>query len=80
MMGSEVLGAAGIQRPPYYAMLDRADRLLAAPGGDARGDAVQDGVDSLARLYLEGRPLPKPPVSGIASAQPAPAGQGEVVR
>jgi hypothetical protein len=61
MMGSEVLDAAGIQPPPYYAMLDRADRLLDAPGGGALDATVQDGIDSLARLYLNGRPLPKLP-------------------
>ena len=59
MMGSEVLGAAGIKRPPYYTMLDRADRLLDAPGGGRLDTTVQDGIDSLARLYLNGRPLPK---------------------
>jgi hypothetical protein len=61
MMGSEVLDAAGIQPPPYYAMLDRADRLLDAPGGGTLDAMVQDGIDSLARLYLNGRPLPKLP-------------------
>jgi phosphoglycerol transferase MdoB-like AlkP superfamily enzyme len=67
MMGSEVLDAAGIQPPPYYTMLDRADRLLDAPGGVALDATVQDGIDSLARLYLNGRPLPKLPSDAQAN-------------
>jgi phosphoglycerol transferase MdoB-like AlkP superfamily enzyme len=81
MMGSEVLGSAGIQRPPYYAMLDRADRLLDAPGGGALDETVQDGIDSLARLYLNGRPLPKlPPEAPADTAVAARAAAKETVR
>lgn len=61
MLGDEVLGAAGIPRPPYYAMLRRADWLLTAPHDDALTTTVQKGIDSLARLYLSGQSLPKPP-------------------
>lgn len=74
MMGSEVLGAAGIERPPYYAMLDHADRLLDAPGGGGQDTVVQDGIDSLARLYLNGRPLPKPPQPAVQPAAQADTG------
>jgi len=67
MMGSEVLGAAGIKRPPYYALLDRADRLLDAPGGGRLDTTVQDGIDSLARLHLNGQPLPESSQSAVSA-------------
>ncbi|PWK85712.1 LTA synthase family protein [Fulvimonas soli] len=66
MLGSEVLGAAGLDRPGYYALVDRADRILAGPDGAASRATVLQGIESLARLHLLGQPMPAAPRAGSA--------------
>jgi phosphoglycerol transferase MdoB-like AlkP superfamily enzyme len=56
MLGSEILRAAGLPDTPYYTLVDRADRAQVAH--PAAAETVELGVDSLARLYLKGKPMP----------------------
>lgn len=53
MMGSEILRAAGVALSPYYSLLARAEPELQKHA--ARGQAIEKGVYSMARLYLKGQ-------------------------
>lgn len=55
MIGSELLQAAGVPMTPYYRLIDKARLALAEAPGAAHRQAVLQGVDSLARLYLQGK-------------------------
>jgi hypothetical protein len=55
MLGDEVLMAAGLVQPPYYKAIGKAGRLLDGQSDAAKRNAVQQGVDSMSRLYLTGR-------------------------
>jgi len=53
MMGSEILEAAGVAPTPYYRSLASAEPELQKDA--AHQQAIENGVYSMARLYLKGR-------------------------
>ncbi|WP_458071937.1 LTA synthase family protein [Rhodanobacter sp. BL-MT-08] len=55
MLGEEVLSAARLAEPPYYRALAKAQKLLEDSRDETDRNKVQQGVDSMARLYLNGK-------------------------
>jgi phosphoglycerol transferase MdoB-like AlkP superfamily enzyme len=55
MLGEEVLSAARLAEPPYYRELVKAQKLLGNSHDETQRTKVQRGVDSMSRLYLNGK-------------------------
>lgn len=53
-LGSEILSSAGITLPPYYRLIAKAQAAIRAQRGTAEAEATEQGVYSLARLYMNG--------------------------
>jgi phosphoglycerol transferase MdoB-like AlkP superfamily enzyme len=55
MLGGEVLAAAALRKPLYYRALAKAEVLLARSTDVARTRKIRQAVDSMSRLYLQGK-------------------------